>query len=167
MLFEDKGCTFIAVFGADKYVTNPCLDATICAMRMQKALCNGIGLENFSLGVSFGVCFCRVVGTTSRADYVIMGSEVNMAARLMGKAPNRGTLVSKRVYEFVREYVVCEKSEKIQVKGKDGNFYAYVPIKRVLRPTRRSLSVSSAASMSETQFVHFPSHAWRSGSHRT
>eukprot|EP00986_Skeletonema_menzelii_P014529 scaffold9749_cov148-Skeletonema_menzelii.AAC.5 len=132
MLFDDKGCVFISVFGAHSHEVNPCFDATVSAMRMENAL-KDLTLNRFSLGVSFGECFCGDVGPETRSDYVVMGPEVNMAARLMSKAPNRGTLVSKRIFSRSNDFIHFEKSEKIQVKGKDGFFHAYIPLTRLDR----------------------------------
>jgi len=131
MLFDDKGCVFISVFGAHSYEVNPCFDATVCAMRMESALKEL--LKRFSLGVSYGECFCGEVGPSIRSDYVVMGPEVNLAARLMKKATNRSTLVSKRIFTHSTSYIHFEKSEEIQVKGKGGFFHAYIPLKRIER----------------------------------
>jgi class 3 adenylate cyclase len=131
MLFDDKGCVFISVFGAHSYEVNPCFDATVCAMRMESALKKL--LKRFSLGVSYGECFCGEVGPSIRSDYVVMGPEVNLAARLMKKATNRSTLVSKRIFTHSKGHIHFEKSEEIQVKGKDGFFHAYIPLKRIER----------------------------------
>lgn len=132
MLFDDKGCVFISVFGAHSHEVNPCFDATVSAMRMESAL-KDLQLVRFSLGVSFGECFCGEVGPSMRSDYVVMGPEVNLAARLMGKAPNRSTLVSKRIFTHSKSFIHFQKSKEIQVKGKDGFFHAYIPLTRIER----------------------------------
>lgn len=131
MLFDDKGCVFISVFGAHSHEVNPCFDATVCAMRMESALKDL--LARFSLGVSYGECFCGEVGPSIRSDYVVMGPEVNLAARLMGKASNRSTLVSKRIFTHSQSFIHFQKSEEIQVKGTDGFFHAYIPQTRIER----------------------------------
>ncbi|KAL3802963.1 hypothetical protein HJC23_011586 [Cyclotella cryptica] len=149
MLFDDKGCVFISVFGAHSHEVNPCFDATVSAMRMESAL-KDLKLNRFSLGVSFGECFCGEVGPPVRSDYVVMGPEVNMAARLMGKAPNRGTLVSKRIFTHSKKFIRFIKSEEIQVKGKDGFFHAYIPQTRI---ERQSLEIAEP----QQPFVIMPS----------
>ena len=162
MLFDDKGCIFISVFGAHSHEVNPCFDATVCAMRMQAAL-SELNLQRFSLGVSFGDCFCGEVGPPIRADYAVMGAEVNMAARLMGKAPNLGALVSKRVYNHSCSYIQFLKSDRIQVKGKDGSFHAYIPQSRIVKVNhRQSLvlfdgEVASGISGIQQPFIVMPS----------
>lgn len=132
MLFDDKGCVFISVFGAHSHEVNPCFDATVSAMRMESAL-KDLKLKRFSLGVSFGECFCGEVGPPMRSDYVVMGTEVNLAARLMGKAPNKGTLVSKRIFTHSKNFIHFQKSKEIRVKGKDACFHAYIPQTRIER----------------------------------
>lgn len=156
MLFDDKGCVFISVFGAHSHEVNPCFDATVSAMRMESAL-KDLKLNRFSLGVSFGECFCGEVGPPVRSDYVVMGPEVNMAARLMGKAPNRGTLVSKRIFTHSKQFIRFVKSQEIQVKGKDGFFHAYIPQTRI---ERQSLEIAEP----QQPFVNMPSrqHAMNS-----
>lgn len=149
MLFDDKGCVFISVFGAHTHEVNPCFDATVSAMRMESAL-RDLNFERFSLGVSYGECFCGEVGPSIRSDYVVMGPEVNMAARLMGKAPNRSTLVSKRIFTHSKKFVHFHKSEEIQVKGKDGFFHAYIPQERI---DRQSVEISEPSQ----PFVIMPS----------
>ncbi|KAL7551428.1 hypothetical protein ACHAWF_014616 [Thalassiosira exigua] len=149
MLFDDKGCVFISVFGAHSHEVNPCFDATVSAMRMESAL-KDLKLKRFSLGVSFGECFCGEVGPPLRSDYVVMGPEVNLAARLMGKAPNRGTLVSKRIFTHSKGFIHFQKSEEIQVKGKDGFFHAYIPQTRI---ERQSLEITEP----QQPFVIMPS----------
>ena len=151
MLFDDKGCVFISVFGAHSHEVNPCFDATVSAMRMENAL-KDLNLKRFSLGVSFGECFCGEVGPEVRSDYVVMGPEVNLAARLMSKAPNRGTLVSKRIFSHSNNFIHFEKSEQIQVKGKDGFFHAYIPRTRIDRQ-----SIEIAATVTQQPFVLMPS----------
>ena len=153
MLVDDKGCVFIAVFGAHSHEVNPCFDATVCAMRMQAAIL-ALNMEKFSLGVSYGDCFCGEVGPSIRSDFVVMGPEVNMAARLMGKAPNHGTLVSKRIYSNCNKDIHFTKTSKeIKVKGKNDSFHAYIPQSR----RRRTNTVTRKIPKGEQRFILMPS----------
>lgn len=79
MLFEDKGCTFISVFGALKYNEQTELRAVLCAMEMAEGL-KKEGLADFTIGVSVGPCFCGVAGPHFRRDYVVIGPEVNLVS---------------------------------------------------------------------------------------
>ena len=84
-------------------------------------------LTQTQIGVSTGEVFCGICGPATRSDYIVMGSEVNMAARLMSKA-NPGTiLVSKKVYKATSLVTSYEPRLKFQVKGKEGFISAYAP----------------------------------------
>ena len=43
-------------------------------------------IPDCDIGVSRGMCYCGVLGSTSRCEYVVLGGKVNLAARLMGVA---------------------------------------------------------------------------------
>uniref|UniRef100_A0A7S4SA71 Guanylate cyclase domain-containing protein n=2 Tax=Ditylum brightwellii TaxID=49249 RepID=A0A7S4SA71_9STRA len=128
-------------------------------MRMKDAL-DELNFERFSLGVSFGECFCGEVGPSIRADYVVMGTEVNMAARLMGKAPNRGILASKRVYTNSKKFILFRQSEHLKVKGKDGFFHAYIPEARAFAPSTSIIDDGNLSDSPEQPFILLPSREY-------
>jgi len=102
LLFDDKGCVFIAVFGAYGVVEMPELKAAKAARRMF------LELEcEVKVGVSVGTCFVGLAGDDRRHDYVVMGHEVNMAARYMGKAQD--VLVGERIHEMTKEFFGFER----------------------------------------------------------
>ncbi len=82
------------------------------------------------IGISMGQCFTGVCGHPSRHDFVVMGAETNMAARLMGKAKVGSALVSERVYNATKDYIGYDMTDPIEVKGKDGTFRALRPFGR-------------------------------------
>lgn len=57
-------------------------------------------------------------------DYTIIGGEVNLAARLEGKADPGGILVSSETFSLVQDIVEAEERETLTVKG----------IRRAIRP---------------------------------
>jgi hypothetical protein len=65
-----------------------------------------------------------------RRDFVVMGAEVNMAARLMGKAPVGGVLVSKHVVKQTADAVEYEETAAFKVKGKDQMIKGYIPLRK-------------------------------------
>ena len=50
-------------------------------------------------------------------DYTIIGNEVNLAARLQSHAEIGGILMANETYSLVKDTVLAEKQETIQVKG--------------------------------------------------
>lgn len=76
LLFDDKGCIFIAVFGAYRMIDLPELKAVKAAKRFTEELDT-----DCQVGVSCGTCFVGLAGDDRRHDFVVMGHEVNMSAR--------------------------------------------------------------------------------------
>ena len=50
-------------------------------------------------------------------DYTIIGSEVNLAARLQSHAELGGILLSHETYSLVKDHVLAEEQDPMQVKG--------------------------------------------------
>lgn len=91
LLFDDKGCIYIAVFGAHNKIELPelkCMKAALQVSNTYKSVKIGIDVGKCFTGskvfcataviVNLGMC-----GTKERHDFVVMGHEVNMAARFM------------------------------------------------------------------------------------
>ncbi|MGB1026831.1 MAG: adenylate/guanylate cyclase domain-containing protein, partial [Rhodospirillaceae bacterium] len=81
---------------------------------------NAKGYEHpFQMRIGINTGFCNVgnFGSDARMDYTIIGNEVNLAARLEGKAEPGGILMSYETYALVRDIVHAEPREPIQVKG--------------------------------------------------
>uniref|UniRef100_A0A7M4F0R5 Guanylate cyclase domain-containing protein n=1 Tax=Crocodylus porosus TaxID=8502 RepID=A0A7M4F0R5_CROPO len=80
-----KCCTFLCVFGlpGDKSMdeSTQVLDT---AMRLSDFFSeNRMKLELVSIGITSGQMFCGVVGHPSRHNYTVVGSKVQMAARML------------------------------------------------------------------------------------
>ena len=137
-LFEDKGCTFIAVFGALKRGEHDELRAVLASIDIQKALKTNFKMTSHRIGVSSGDVYCGLAGPIVRRDCIVMGSEVNMAARLMGKAVPGSILVSKKIYKLTTSSVVYSDVITVSIKGFEGGFPSYSP-RSVTRQNRRSI----------------------------
>jgi len=127
-LFEDKGCTFIALFGALQRGERDELAAVSAALAIQASLKGKFSLIQTQIGVSTGEVFCGICGPKTRSDCIVMGSEVNMAARLMSKAKPGTTLVSTNIHRATEECVEFLDKIKVRVKGKEGYLSAYEPV---------------------------------------
>ena len=124
-LFEDKGCTFIGCFGIQQMTEVDALRAVLFALETSAA-CNSLS-EPCKIGIAMGSCFAGVCGHITRADYVVMGPEVNMAARLMGKAKIGCILATERVYNATSSHIGYDMTDPIELKGREGT-------QRALRP---------------------------------
>ncbi len=57
----------------------------------------GIDLKG-SIGITAGTVYCGYVGTERRCEYAMMGTSVNLSARLMSAAPPDTICVDGEVY---------------------------------------------------------------------
>jgi len=69
------------------------------------------------VGINTGFCNVGNFGSEDRMDYTIIGSEVNLAARLESSGDPGGVLMSYETYALVDDIVETEAREPIQVKG--------------------------------------------------
>ena len=101
LLFDDKGCVFIAVFGALHEESEP-----IKVLNCVKAARDiATTFTRSKIGVSVGKCFTGMCGSADRHDFVVIGHDVNLAARFMGNARSGQILVSKEVAEETKRHV--------------------------------------------------------------
>lgn len=75
-------------------------------------------LLNLRIGITQGITFAGLVGSSSRREYTVMGDEVNLAARLMSAAEAGQVLISLGVYNDVNENFQTTSLSPIKVKGK-------------------------------------------------
>ena len=112
----------ILIFFGDPESTGLQEDAIKCvsmAIDMQKRI-KEFGLEkplSARIGISTGYCSVGNFGSASRLDYTVIGSVVNLAARLETSCKEDGILLSKDTYWQVKEKFQCSNAGKIEVKG--------------------------------------------------
>ncbi len=70
------------------------------------------------IGVNWGPVFVGEIGPRYRRTYTVMGDTVNLAARLMAKAPVREVLATKVLLEGSRTLFETRELEPFLVKGK-------------------------------------------------
>jgi class 3 adenylate cyclase/tetratricopeptide (TPR) repeat protein len=73
---------------------------------------------SISVGVSWGPVFAGEVGTPYRRTYTVMGDTVNLAARLMARAPAGEIYATAEVLDGSRTTFEMTPIEPFQVKGK-------------------------------------------------
>ena len=77
------------------------------------------------MGITHGQAFAGEVGWKQRREYTVMGDDVNLAARLMGKGQMGNILVSDRIFNRVERFFETEKLAPMQMKGKSKLTQAY------------------------------------------
>ena len=79
-----------------------------------------LGIERpFELRIGINTGFCTVgnFGSEGRMDYTLIGSEVNLAARLQSHAERGGILLAHETYSLVRNDISAEETDPIRAKG--------------------------------------------------
>jgi adenylate cyclase len=83
------------------------------------------------IGINTGYCTVGNFGSEDRMDYTIIGSEVNLAARLQSHAELGGILLSHETYSLVKDKVLAEEREPIRAKGIAKPVWNYKVIERI------------------------------------
>ena len=73
---------------------------------------------SFGVGINFGIGIIGFIGTEQKSDYTAVGDVVNYGKRLQENARGGQVLLSQAAYERVKDRVVANALEPIQVKGR-------------------------------------------------
>jgi len=135
-LVDDKGCVLIALWGIPTFThANNCYRALYCGSSILRN--SGLYGHSVSIGITTGNVYCGVIGSIERRDYAGIGTDVNMAARLMCKAHGR-LLLDQQTYQNLSKSVkdMLVPGEELIVKGSD------VPLKPYVFPSDCVLTIS-------------------------
>jgi class 3 adenylate cyclase len=69
------------------------------------------------MGVTTGYCTVGNFGSEQRLDYTVLGSPVNLAARLQAMAEPDHILIDETTHSLVSEYIDCHEIDQIMPKG--------------------------------------------------
>ncbi len=69
------------------------------------------------IGINTGYCTVGNFGSEDRMDYTIIGSEVNLAARLQSHAEVGGILLANETYALVKDWLAADQGDALTVKG--------------------------------------------------
>ena len=69
------------------------------------------------MGITTGYCTVGNFGSEQRLDYTVLGSPVNLAARLQSMAEPDTILIDEATHSLVGEQVNCRKADQIMPKG--------------------------------------------------
>jgi adenylate cyclase len=125
----DKGSYLYISFGATVSHEDDARRAVLAALQLSKLKAGLAETAEVQIGVTRGTMRTGEYGGRTRRSYGALGDDVNLAARLMGRAAPGEVLVSKRVHKelsaasatgtgFLSEGLTFEPRPPIQLKGK-------------------------------------------------
>ena len=96
------------------------------------------------VGINTGFCNVGNFGSVQRMDYTVIGSEVNLAARLEQAGDPDGILLSAETYALVQDEITAEERPPIDLKGINGSVrtFAVTGIREDMAPRRRFIQKS-------------------------
>ena len=129
------GDAIMAFWGAPLPDPEHAMNACRAAVEMRERLAplnielRGRGLPevSFRIGINTGEVIAGNMGSEELFDYTVIGDTVNLASRLEGANKQFGTdiLISRLVYDKVKDRVEARSLGKISVKGKAGTVEVY------------------------------------------
>ena len=69
------------------------------------------------MGISTGYCTVGNFGSEVRLDYTVLGSPVNLAARLQAAAEPDTIVIDENTHNLIGGHVACQAREQITLKG--------------------------------------------------
>lgn len=129
------GDMVMAFFNAPVLQPDHTLRAVRVALAMQEAIaqfnCNQPEEEKlwFGIGINCGMAVVGRIGTEGKLDYTAVGDVVNYGKRLQENARGGQILLSQAAYDRVRDFVIVNPLEPIQVKHRE----AVEPVYELLR----------------------------------
>jgi adenylate cyclase len=126
-----RGDGFMAFFGAPIAREDGPLNAVRCALAIQERL-KSIVFAKFAdlrlhmgAGINTGIVIAGNIGSEKRADYTVIGNEVNVAQRLEANAGPGQILMTGNTYERVKDAVQVRELGLLRVAGKQESVPAY------------------------------------------
>lgn len=113
----DKGSFLYASFGAPVAHDDDDERAVAAALELRSPPGNLDYITDIQIGISRGRSWAGECGAPIRHTYGVMGNEVNMAARMMGKAKSGQILVRRRVADATAHSYQYEQLGLMVVKG--------------------------------------------------
>ena len=118
LIVGDKGSYLYAAFGAPVAHEDDAIRAVTAALELCRPPAEFDFITNIRIGISQGRVWSGAYGGVMRRTYGALGDEVNVAARLMGKANAGQILVSQRIADAAERRFRFRPLGTIKLKGK-------------------------------------------------
>ncbi|MBN2738602.1 MAG: adenylate/guanylate cyclase domain-containing protein [Spirochaetales bacterium] len=119
------GDEIVALFHSE----SGCLKACQAALSIQQYLMNNpddFDSLKIGIGINYGEVILGNIGSDKRADFTVIGDNVNTAARLCNVAKAGQIIISDSFYNKVKSHVLVNGPYKVKVKGKAQQIRVYL-----------------------------------------
>jgi len=122
---EFIGDAILTVFGIPETKPDDPARAVACALAMQRALADlnpelvreGMPPLEMGIGINTGPVIVGNLGSEARTKYGLVGSVVNIAARIESNTLGGQVLVGESTFQLVREHVIAQPPLAVMMKG--------------------------------------------------
>jgi len=119
------GDSIMALFDERELGGSAC-QAVTCAVEMQLAMdslnkdCARAGMPelHMGIGINSGTVMAGMVGSGKYSEYVVIGSEVNLASRIEAFALRGQVLISQSTFDRCKNFALTDNPVDVHVKGK-------------------------------------------------
>lgn len=142
--------TFNAPFDLDDYVfhaVKAAVDMRNGADEMAEKLQALYGKKvSFGIGINCGEAVVGNIGCEFRMDYTAIGDTVNTAARLESRAGAGEIIISKAVYDVLKDRITAEEVGQMELKGKSKavTVYRVLEINDILEDEQKTIEGGGA-----------------------
>ena len=134
----DKGAYLYGVFGSPIAHEDDAARAAAAALELRE-LEKTTGARDLQIGIAHGRLRSGTYGHAMRRTFVCLGDAVNLAARLMSRAPAGAVYVGDAVRRAAGEAFVWRQLDDLTVKGKSAPIVAHELTGSLERASRRRL----------------------------
>jgi hypothetical protein len=142
-LSADKGCVAIVGLGVAHHTFTDDAVRAVEIARVLRTKIQNLG-KNCAIGVSQGMAFCGLVGSTHRREYAMMASCINLAARLMCSCAPGQIIVDERVRAAAGHILAFDDKGTVVAKGYAEPVRVFEFIRTLLAPSSPLIAVCEA-----------------------
>jgi adenylate cyclase len=165
------GDAIMAIWGAPIKTETHARNAVTAALEMREKLQDinhWLNMKNFApidigIGINTGDVVLGSIGSEQKADYTVIGDNVNLASRLEGITKTYGCsiIISETTYQQIEHDIPCLLVDMVKVKGKHNPIRIYTPWSLEQQAGIQSPQQAlQAARQSREAFDHYMKQEW-------